>query len=113
MVCAKTTDTQIHNDTFYLSKPVDVVSNENGSTAANAVFSNNIFQVTTGDAAYINAARCCTRPERPGTDWPGHANSKPAGKVLARVKVEWDRGLDPRRLMSLPCIDQHHENTGI
>ncbi|MGW0935697.1 RICIN domain-containing protein [Streptomyces sp. NPDC002666] len=56
MVCAKTTNTQIYNNTFYLSKPVEIISNSNGSTAANATFTNNIFHVTTADASYVNAA---------------------------------------------------------
>ncbi|OEU96627.1 hypothetical protein AN216_19400 [Streptomyces oceani] len=55
MVCGKTTNTQIHNNTFYLSKPVDIINNANGSTGANAAFSNNIFHVATSEARYVNA----------------------------------------------------------
>lgn len=55
MVCAKTSNTQIYNNTFYLSRPVDIINNANGSGAANAVFSNNIFHVATSEASYINA----------------------------------------------------------
>lgn len=56
MVCAKTTNTQIYNNTFYLSKPVEIISNSNGSTSANATFTNNIFHVATDGASYVNAA---------------------------------------------------------
>ncbi|WP_405456613.1 RICIN domain-containing protein [Streptomyces sp. NBC_00101] len=56
MVCAKTANTQIYNNTFYLSKPVDVISNGNGSTGDNAAFRNNIFHVVTSQATYLNAS---------------------------------------------------------
>ncbi|MEV6161908.1 RICIN domain-containing protein [Streptomyces sp. NPDC052052] len=56
MVCAKTTNTQIYNNTFYLADPVEIINNANGSAAANATFTNNIFHVATADASYINAA---------------------------------------------------------
>lgn len=55
MVCGKITNTRIHNNTFYLSKPVDIINNANGSTGENAAFSNNIFHVDTGEARYVNA----------------------------------------------------------
>jgi hypothetical protein len=55
MVCARTSNTQIHNNTFYLSEPVDIVNNANGSTGADVAFSNNIFHVATPEAAYVNA----------------------------------------------------------
>ncbi|MEU7407050.1 RICIN domain-containing protein [Streptomyces sp. NPDC044948] len=56
MVCAKTTNTQIYNNTFFLSRPVDVINNANGSTGASVAFSNNIFHVATSEAAYVDAA---------------------------------------------------------
>ncbi|MFE3379959.1 RICIN domain-containing protein [Streptomyces anulatus] len=55
IVCAKTTNTQIYNNTFYLSRPVDIINNANGSGAADVIFSNNIFLVATPEASYINA----------------------------------------------------------
>lgn len=55
MVCARTTNTQIYNNTFYLSRPVDVINNANGSTGDNAAFRNNVFHVATTQAAYLNA----------------------------------------------------------
>ena len=55
MVCGKITNTHIYNNTFYLSKPVEIINNTNGSTGDNAVFSNNVFHVATDKASYINA----------------------------------------------------------
>ncbi|MFD4032609.1 hypothetical protein ACFWVP_19305 [Streptomyces sp. NPDC058637] len=56
MVCAKTNNTQIYNNTFYLSKPVDIINNGNGSTGDIAAFRNNIFYVATSQASYINTS---------------------------------------------------------
>ncbi|MGV9288486.1 RICIN domain-containing protein [Streptomyces sp. NPDC003719] len=55
MVCAKAANTQIYNNTFYLSKPVDIINNANGSTGANVTFTNNVFHVATSEATYVNA----------------------------------------------------------
>lgn len=52
-VCDKITNTAIYNNTFYLNKPVQIINNANGSGAANAVFSNNIFYVATAQASYV------------------------------------------------------------
>ncbi|WP_329171502.1 RICIN domain-containing protein [Streptomyces sp. NBC_01477] len=52
-VCAKDTNTSIYNNTFYLGKQVQVINNANGSTAADAVFQNNIFYVATTGASYV------------------------------------------------------------
>ncbi|WP_456246320.1 discoidin domain-containing protein [Longispora urticae] len=54
-VCGKVTNTQIHNNTFYLDKPVQITYNSNGSTGAAASFYNNVFYVRTTDASYVNA----------------------------------------------------------
>lgn len=56
MVCGKVTNTQIYNNTFYLGRQVQIINNENGSAAANATFTNNIFHVATSAASYVNAA---------------------------------------------------------
>lgn len=55
VVCGRTTNTRIYNNTFHLSKPVDIINNENDSTGDNAAFSNNIFHVATDGARYVNA----------------------------------------------------------
>ncbi|WP_369202224.1 right-handed parallel beta-helix repeat-containing protein [Streptomyces sp. PU-14G] len=62
MVCAKTTNTQIYNNTFHLAEPVDVINNGNGSAAANAAFSNNIFHVATSEAAYVDTGGSASTP---------------------------------------------------
>ncbi|MEU3460415.1 discoidin domain-containing protein [Streptomyces sp. NPDC006733] len=54
-VCGKITNTKIYNNIFYLAQPAQIINNTNGSGAANAVFSNNIFHVTTTGASYVNA----------------------------------------------------------
>ncbi|WP_326657079.1 RICIN domain-containing protein [Streptomyces sp. NBC_00385] len=83
MVCAKATNTQIYNNTFYLSKPVEIISNSNGSTAANATFTNNIFHVATADASYVNAAGL-------GYDANVFYGTHPAGEPADAHKVTTD-----------------------
>ncbi|MFF1924735.1 RICIN domain-containing protein [Streptomyces sp. NPDC058221] len=83
MVCAKTTNTQIYNNTFYLSKPVEVISNSNGSTAENATFTNNIFHVATDGASYVNAAGL-------GYDSNVFYGTHPAGEPADANKVTTD-----------------------
>jgi hypothetical protein len=83
IVCAKTTHTQIYNNTFYLSRPVDIISNANGSGAANAVFSNNIFHVATSEASYVNAGSL-------GFDSNVFHGSHPAGEPADPNKVTAD-----------------------
>lgn len=83
MVCAKTTNTQIYNNTFYLSKPVEIISNSNGSTSANATFTNNIFHVATDGASYVNAAGL-------GYDSNVFYGTHPAGEPADAHKVTTD-----------------------
>ncbi|MGW2657740.1 RICIN domain-containing protein [Streptomyces sp. NPDC001478] len=83
LVCAKTTNTRIHNNTFYLSDPVQIVNNANGSTAANAVFTNNVFHVATAEASYVNATAL-------GFDSNVFYGTHPAGEPADAHKVTAD-----------------------
>ncbi|MEV5816000.1 right-handed parallel beta-helix repeat-containing protein [Streptomyces mutabilis] len=86
MVCARTSNTQIHNNTFYLSEPVDIVNNANGSTGADVAFSNNIFHVATPEAAYVNAGSLAFD----SNVFHGH---HPAGEPADANKLTADPGL--------------------
>ncbi|MFE7627427.1 RICIN domain-containing protein [Streptomyces sp. NPDC057509] len=83
MVCAKTTNTQIYNNTFYLADPVQIINNANGSAAANATFTNNVFQVATAEASYVNAAGL-------GFDSNVFHGTHPAGEPADAHKVTAD-----------------------
>ncbi|WP_406456262.1 RICIN domain-containing protein [Streptomyces sp. NBC_00876] len=83
MVCARTTNTQIYNNTFYLTKPVEIISNSNSSAAANATFTNNIFHVATDGASYVNAAGL-------GYDSNVFYGAHPAGEPADAHKVTTD-----------------------
>lgn len=83
MVCAKTTNTQIYNNTFYLAEPVEIISNSNGSAAANATFTNNVFHVATDGASYVNAAGL-------GYDSNVFYGAHPAGEPADAHKVTTD-----------------------
>lgn len=83
MVCAKTTGTQIYNNTFYLADPVQIINNANGSAAANATFTNNVFHVATTGASYVNAAGL-------GFDSNVFHGTHPAGEPADAHKVTAD-----------------------
>lgn len=83
MVCAKTTGTLIHNNTFYLADPVQIINNANGSAAANATFTNNIFHVATDAASYVNAGGL-------GFDSNVFYGNHPAGEPADAHKVTAD-----------------------
>ncbi|WP_328951039.1 RICIN domain-containing protein [Streptomyces sp. NBC_00184] len=106
MVCARTTNTQIHNNTFYLSKPVEIISNSNGSTAANATFTNNVFHVATDSASYVNAAGL-------GYDANVFYGAHPAGEPADAHKVTADPKLTaPGTATSRTDVDGYRLQAG-